>query len=129
MMREKYFLGSKGMANGDGPGTVNMVVGLILKATIPILVIGTVQAFRQIDQNGTTIASLRDQVNRVEQYGSQLSQGHDKTNIEFQSNLHHLKQSVDEMKSIQKEMREEDMKNRLLLERIATKIGAEHNSP
>ena len=129
MMREKYFLGSKGMANGDGPGTVNMVVGLILKATIPILVLGTVQAFRQIDQNGTTIASLRDQVNRVEQYGSQLSQGHDKTNIEFQSNLHHLKQSVDEMKSIQKEMREEDMKNRLLLERIATKIGAEHNSP
>ena len=117
------------MANGDGPGTVNMVVGLILKATIPILVLGTVQAFRQIDQNGTTIASLRDQVNRVEQYGSQLSQGHDKTNIEFQSNLHHLKQSVDEMKSIQKEMREEDMKNRLLLERIATKIGAEHNSP
>ena len=127
MMRETYFLGSKGMANGDGPGTVNMVVGLVLKATIPLLVLGTVQAFRQIDQNGTTIETLRVQINRVEQYGSVLAQGHDKTNIEFQSNLHHLKQSVDEMKQIQKEMRQEDIKNRLLLERIATKVGAKED--
>jgi hypothetical protein len=99
-------------------------MGIILKITLPFLISGTFGALGWVYSTSSTVEKLQHAVEVMKVEGTDVCKAHDRTDIQMQGEVQHIRSDLNEMKGDVKSVQQQLIESQLLQREILTTLKA-----